>query len=206
MANTFAVSDGPDASAVANDFNSSDGFRDFFEINWSENNYNYRDILVFFDTHQRDFDNILKARALGFQTFLVDDNYHTDGGDMNGHSIKQVFYRVGGQASNLASVLDYYYEMPPIINPLLMDNDLKGKYPKIFEEITKHTATFQSQSGKPATYVFDPVGQEMGLYQEPLLDLSVPDDRKFFEKLAETIEHKEFAWYNHMAVMGVYKN
>jgi len=121
---------------------------------------------------------------------------------MNGHSVKQVFYRGGGQAENLASVLDFYYEMPPIINPFLMDDELKAKYPAILEEVKKMTRS--SKPGKPVGFVFDSNAQDMGLYQEALLDLGLPDDRKLFEDLAAVVEPKEFAWYNHMSVLGVY--
>lgn len=202
MANVFSKSDGADASVVAKDYGSH-GFRDFFEIEWTKTNVDQNTCLVFFDTHQRDFDNILKARALGFKTFILDDNYHTNIGDMAGHSIKQVFYRGNGQAKNLASTLDFYYEMPPIINPLLMDEEMKSRYPKIFEEMSKMNRG--SKEGKPVGFVFDPNAQQMGLYQDPLLDLSVQEDRKIFEELATVVKHEEFAWYNHIAVLGIYR-
>lgn len=201
MASSFAKTDGADALEVAKEYGSK-GFRDFFEIDWSKTNFDRDNGLVFFDTHQRDFDNVLKARAIGFKLFLLDDNYHTNVGDMNGHSVKQVFYRGGGQADNLASVLDFYYEMPPIINPFLMDEELKAKYPAILEEVKKKTRS--SKPGKPVGVVFDSNAQDMGLYQEALLDLGLPDDRKLFEDLAAVVDPKEFAWYNHMSVLGVY--
>jgi len=192
MAAQFSKSDGADATSVAQEFNSH-GFQDFFEIDWANSTVDKSSGLVFFDTHQRDFDNILKAVSLGFKTFLVDDNYHANEiGDMGGHSVKQVFHRADGQAKNLASILDFYYELPPLINPFLMGSDFRKTYPALY--------AYEDATGG---FTFNQNSHNLGFYQEPLLNLSIAADVKLFEYLVSFIDVSELAWYNHMAVLGV---
>ena len=127
-------------------------------------------------------------------------NYYPTGDKGGIGSVKQVFYHGGPRAEELAGVLDFYYEMPPIINPLLMKTELKAKYPIIFSEMLRMGRS--SRPGRPAPFVFDANAQAMGLYQEPLLDLGVPEERMLFEEIAAVVPHGQFAWYNQMAVMG----
>jgi len=190
MSSVFAKSDGTDALEVAKQFGSH-GFRDFFELEWS--GIELKDMLVLFDTHQRDYDNVLKAVGVGFNLFLLDDNYcHIDNGDMQGHSVKQVFHRNTGQARNLASVLDFYHESPPLIQLSELPDHIKLKYPQL--EVKTMSTPFKMDGHQ----------YSLGLDPKPLLDLTQPKDLKLFELLLTVVSVEEFAWYNHMAVLGTY--
>ena len=110
---------------------------------------------------------------------------------MNSHSLKQVFHRGGGEAKNLASILDFYYEMPPLIHPAAAPKHILDKYPQLIV----------SQVSDP--FKFDSPQHQLGIDQAPLLDLNDTEDLKLFELLLTvTSSPGEFMWYNHMAVAG----
>jgi hypothetical protein len=177
-----------DAMGYAKSFHSK-GFEDFFAIDWTDTRR--RNTLVFFDTHQPDYFNILKALGMGFKLFLFDDNYNAnDAGDMRGYSLKQVFARGGGEAKNLAYNLDFYYEMPPLISPYTLPAAIVEKYG--LKQVV--------ESRTPQDLQFDPFDITLG--QKALLDLEDEVDGKLFEMLLEVVPVPEFGWYNHMAVSG----
>jgi len=173
----------------AESFNSK-GFEDFFAIDWSGVD---RDrTLVFFDTHQRDFENLVKGIGMGFKLFLFDDNYNgLEDGDMGGWSIKQTFSRGGGQAKNLADALDFYYEMPPLINPFTVPEDMLDKY---------HIRPLTQMP--PGSNTVDK--HDYMKSQRSLLDLADAGDRQLFEAVIAVTPVAEFRWYTHMAVAGKY--
>lgn len=111
---------------------------------------------------------------------------------MSSHSLKQVFHRGGGQASNLAAALDFYYEMPPLIQPVTVPKYILERYPELVV----------SQDSDPLK--LDVVQYQLGIDTEPLLNLDIPEDLKLFELLLTAATPEEFTWYNHMAKSGKY--
>ena len=188
-------------------------FVDFFDVNWEQAGVDKKRSLVLFDTHLPDFFNIIKAVSRGFSTFVVDDNYPTvDPGTMGGLSLKTVMGAGGDKQKQIIRALDWYYEMPPLINPLLVPRKLAKKYPRIFTVHRFNTskrfgfelAFNQCTKGRHCQFVIDAEDLRAGVTQAPLLDLFDPADAELFEKIADSGIVREYEWwaYNHMAVLG----
>ena len=157
--------------------------------------------LVCFDTHQPDARIVADAIENGFSTFLLDDNYPAvDPNDMQDLSLKTVFAKNASEAKHLYRLLNFYFEMPPLINPLDAPHSLRTKYPQVFTQ----PAECRNGRRKHCNLRIDAADQALGLVQSPLLNLHDPTDASLFETVmsSRAVQPMEFWWYNHMAVLG----
>lgn len=103
-----------------------------FEVEWAKSEFDQNhNRLDFSETHQHNFDNILKAPSLWSKTFLLNYSYYTNIVLViyEWYFIKEAIYQKGGyHADYLASVLDFYYKRSPIIVCNLTDKEMKAKY------------------------------------------------------------------------------
>lgn len=87
--------------------------KDFSALNWSA--LDKESTLCFFDDHQGTI-RIKQAQAFGFKHILYEDNFpHYGGNFTDGLSPKAAFAQNQQEAEYLRSVLDIYYEFPPIV-------------------------------------------------------------------------------------------
>lgn len=183
-------------------------FVDFHQVDWDARlgpATAREDVLVFFDTHVSDYNNLRLARQKGFRWFFFDDNFpgHNTG-DMNGMSLKQVLSRRDSTASEAVNIIDMYYEMPPLvwIRPPFSEPHTPG----VAGAQTAHADLLRRLPGlapgsASAEYVIDAMDPP-GAYTEPLLDAFQPDDTAQLERLYALIGlQDEFLWYNHMCVV-----
>lgn len=178
-----------------------DNFTDFAQVDWSRAGLNKKETLVFFDTHQPDARIVADAIENGFSTFLLDDNYPAvDPNDMQDLSLKTVFAKNASEAKHLYRLLNFYFEMPPLINPLDAPHSLRTKYPQVFTQ----PAECRNGRRKHCNLRIDAADQALGLVQSPLLNLHDPTDASLFETVMSSgaVQPMEFWWYNHMAVLG----
>lgn len=93
---------------------------DFKNINWKQMPKN--DCLVFFDDHQNALERIIQCKKQGFKYLMFEDNYPTGQGDcvsLKKALDKDAEYEIIPNilASDwLKTVVDVYYEMPPIFD------------------------------------------------------------------------------------------
>lgn len=93
---------------------------DFTKIDWAQMPKNK--CLVFFDDHQDALERLIKCKREGFKYVMFEDNYPPGHGDCT--SLKKAFEDTGHEvipnvssSDWLKTVIDVYYEMPPIFEP-----------------------------------------------------------------------------------------